>query len=134
MKRSEQRPRRRLGERGLSLIETLVALGLFALTAGTMSRFLVGQIRGASTNNLYTKAYSLAEDQLEATRALKYNEMVASTKTVQTGLVKYTVATTVQTDVPADGLKKIQVNVSWNSPQGTKNVSLYTIYTEVRRF
>ena len=36
-------------------------------------------------------------------------------------------------DTPADGLKQITVNVSWNDPLGAKNVAVHTIYTEVQR-
>jgi Tfp pilus assembly protein PilV len=134
MKSSERQRTRRARQRGISLIETLVALGLFALSAATISSFMVRHIRGASTNNLYTKAYALAEDQLEATRALRYDDMQPGTATVQNGAVTFTVATQIQNDTPANGLKKIQVDVSWNEPEGVKNVSVHTIYTEVRRY
>ncbi len=126
-------PRRR-GERGFSLIETLVALSLFAMTAATMGQFLVVQIRHAANNHLQTKAYSLAAEQLEATRALRFNDMLASTKTVAFNGVQYTVATDVDDDTPSNGLKTIEVDVSWNDPTGPKNVSVSTVYTEVRRF
>lgn len=128
------RDRRALGNRGISLIETLVALGLFALTAATMSQFLVRQMRGASTNNIYTKAYALAEEQLEATRALRFNDMSPTSKTVTVGSTIYTIAQTIQDNSPQSGLKRIDVNVSWNGPEGPQNVSVHTIYTEVRRF
>lgn len=116
------------------MIETLVALSLFAMTAATMGQFLVTQIRHASNNHLQTKAYSLAAEQLEATRALRFNDMLASSKTVAFNGVQYIVATDVDDDTPSNGLKTIAVDVSWNDPTGPKNVSVSTIYTEVRRF
>ena len=131
MKSTEPRWR---GERGFSLIETLVALSLFAMTAATMGQFLVTQIRHASNNHLQTKAYSLAAEQLEATRALRFNDMLASSKTVAFNGVTYTVATDIDDDTPSNGLKTIEVDVSWSDPTGPKNVSVSTIYTEVRRF
>ena len=127
-------PRRRLNARGISLIETLVALALFAMTATTMGRFLVAQIRQSSNNHLQTKALALAAEQLESTRAEKYSDMTSGTRTVMVGGVTYTVATTVDTDSPSHGLKAIEVAVTWNAPQGSKNVTVRTIYTEVRRF
>ena len=127
-------PGRRLNARGISLIETLVALALFAMTATTMGRFLVAQIRQSSNNHLQTKALALAAEQLESTRAEKYADMTSGTRTVMVGGVTYTVATTVDTDSPSHGLKAIEVAVSWNDPQGQKNVTVHTIYTEVRRF
>lgn len=133
MKRPERRAAVR-NQRGISLIETIVALSLFAVSAATMSQFLVSQIRHASNNNLHTKAYSLAEDQLETIRSQRFNDMASSSKQVSVGAVKYTIATTVTNNTPANGLKSIDVDVNWTDNTGPKNVSLSTIYTEVRRF
>jgi len=134
MKSTEPRRRRRLNARGISLIETLVALALFAMTAATMGRFLVAQIRQASNSHLQTKALAMAAEQLESTRAQRFNDMVSGTKTQTVGGVLYTVQTTVNDDTPANGLKSIAVNVSWKDPQGPKNVTVNTIYTEVTRY
>ena len=131
--RCRGRPRR-AAQSGISLIETLVALGLFAISAGTMGTFLVQQIRMASSNYLYTQAYAMAEEDLEATRALRYNDMGPGTRTEDIGGTRFTVDRQVQSDTPADGLKKITVNVTWKDPQGSKNVSVQTIYTEVQRY
>lgn len=132
--KSTERRRRRLNARGISLIETLVALGLFAMTAATMGRFLVTQIRQASNSHLQTKALAMAAEQLEATRAQRFNDMESGTTTKTVGGVLYTIVTTVQDDTPANKLKTIDVNVSWKDPMGQKNVTVSTIYTEVRRF
>lgn len=134
MKSIEPRRRRLLSARGISLIETIVALGLFAMTAATMGRFLVAQIRFASSAHLQTKAMAMAAEQLEATRALRFNDMASGTTTKTVGGVLYTIQTTVNDDSPANGLKSIAVNVSWKEPLGQKNVTVNTIYTEVRRF
>ena len=125
--------RRRRGERGLSLIEVLVALGLFAVSAATIGRFLVTHIRFAAANYLNTQAYVLAEQELESTRALRYNDMAPSTKLILVDGRKFNVDTQIENNTPANGLKKITVNVSWNDPFGAKNVAVQTIYTEVQR-
>ena len=126
--------RPRLNQRGISLIETLVALGLFAMTAATMGKFLVSQIRQASNSHLQTKALTMAADQLETTRAQRFNDMASGSKTQMVGGVQFTIQTTVTDDTPANGLKTIAVNVSWKDQLGPKNVTVNTIYTEVRRF
>ena len=134
---TSDRLRRRRGvasQRGVSLIETLVALGLLAISAGTVGNFLVQQIRMGAKNYLYTQAYALAEAQLEATRALDFNFIVSGSKNTTVGEVSYTVATQVLNDVPANGLKQITVNVSWKDQNGPKNVSVQTIYTEVQQY
>jgi len=133
---SERRPRwRRLAApRGVSLIETLVALGLLAISAGTVGNYLVQQIRMSSMNYLYTQAYALAEAQLEATRALDYDDMVPGSKNVTVGGVTYAVATTILNDTPASGLKQITVDVSWKDMLGPKTVAVQTIYTQVEQY
>jgi prepilin-type N-terminal cleavage/methylation domain-containing protein len=120
-------------QRGVTLIETLVALGLLAISAATMGNYLVKQIRFSSSNFLYTQAYAMAEEQLESTRALRYNDMVAGSKTKAVGGTTFTVATQMQDDNPANGMKLITVNVTWSDGQGSKNVAVQTIYTEVQR-
>jgi Tfp pilus assembly protein PilV len=133
MKSTESR-RRRWDQRGISLIETLVALALFAMTAATMGQFLVTQVRHASNNHLQTKAMALAAEQLESTRAQRFNDMVSGSTTKDEGGVTYTIDTTIDDNTPANGLKSIEVEVSWSDPTGPKHVAVHTIYTEVRRF
>ena len=130
----KSRRRRALGQQGISLLETLVALGLFVIAAATTSNFLVSQIRQTSQNNLYTVAYAVAEEHLEAVRAAKYFDMTGSSLQVQKGAMTFDVDTTVETDVPAPNLKRITVNVGWAEPGGRRDVEVRTIYTSVRRF
>lgn len=120
-------------QRGVSLLETLVALGLFALSAATMGNYLVSQIRLSSSNYLYTQAYALAEEQLESTRALRFNDIAPGSKNVPVDGQNFVVTTAVLNDSPANGLKQITVNVSWKDALGPKNVDVRTIYTEVQR-
>jgi Tfp pilus assembly protein PilV len=128
-------PRHRVAsQRGISLIETLVALGLLAISAGTIGNYLVQQIRMSSMNYLYTQAYALAETQLEATRALDFVDMLPGSKSTTVGGVPFTVATEILNDVPANGLKQITVNVAWKDMYGPKNVTVQTIYTEVQQY
>jgi Tfp pilus assembly protein PilV len=136
MPTSERQPawRRVAAQRGISLLETVVALGLFAFTAATMGNYLVSQLRMSSYNYLYTQAYTLAEQQLESTRALHFNDMVPASSTSTVGGTQYTVATAVLNDTPANGLKQITVNVSWKDQRGPQNVAVQTIYTEVQRY
>jgi Tfp pilus assembly protein PilV len=124
----------RASERGVSLLETLVALGLFAITAATIGNFLVSQMRRSSSNYLYSQAYVLAEQQLETLRALpQYTDIVPASTTTSVGGTQFTVGTSVLNDTPADGLKQITVNVSWQDIFGAQNVAVQTIYTQVQR-
>lgn len=122
------------GDAGVTLLETLVALGLFAISVATMGDFVVQQIRQSSTNNHYSVAYSIAEEQLESVRALSYADMAAESGSIQKGSVTFRYSTAVVNNSPAPNLKKITVNVDWDEPAGAKNVALETVYTAVRRF
>ena len=121
-------------QRGLSLVETMVALGLFALTAGTMGSYLVQQIRMCSTNYLYTQAYALAEKELESIRAQRFAEIASASKTTRVGDATFTLATQIVDDTPANGLKRVTVNVSWNDTQGPRNVAVQAIYADLQHY
>jgi len=121
-------------EAGVSLLETLVALGLFAISVATMGDFVVQQVRKSATNNHYSVAYSIAEEQLESARALRYADITAESGEIQNGAMTFRYNTDVVDNSPAPNLKKITVHVDWDEPAGAKNVALETVYTAVRRF
>jgi prepilin-type N-terminal cleavage/methylation domain-containing protein len=124
----------RAAQRGVTLLETLVALSLFAITSATMGNFLVSQIRRSASNYLYSQAYVLAEQQLESLRALPdYTAIVPSSTTATVGSTPFQVVTGVLNNTPADGLKQITVTVSWKDNFGAQNVAVQTIYTQVQR-
>lgn len=114
-------------------METMVALTLFALCSSAIGRLMTSQIRMASTNNLTSRAYALAEEELENIRALDYSDIASNSRTLDLGNVHFSLATVVQANVPATNLKTITVTVSWDEPAGSRNVSLNTIYTAVKR-
>jgi prepilin-type N-terminal cleavage/methylation domain-containing protein len=120
-------------QHGVSLVETMVALSLFAISAATVGEFIVRQTRMASTNNLTSVAHSLAEESLEGLRALDYNAIAPSSRSVTTGNVTFAIETTVKNNTPAANMKQIAVDVSWADPLGEQHVTVHTIYTSVRR-
>lgn len=118
---------------GVTLTETMVALTLFALCASAIGRLMTTQIRLASTNNLTSRAYALAEQELENIRGYDYSDIASASSSVDVGNVRYSIATNVQANVPAVNLKTITVTVTWTEPTGNKNVALNTIYTAIKR-
>lgn len=130
MKSSERRWR---GQNGASLMEAMVALALFAIALAALSSFLVYHVRAAGNNFRESYAYALAEQELEAVRALDYGAIASRTNTKTLGGITYTVATSVALNTPAANMKAVTVNVSWDDPQGARNVQVATIYTQVRR-
>jgi hypothetical protein len=75
----------------------------------------------------------LAAEELERVRALDYVDMTAASAEQTLENLAFTVATTVEDDTPAPGMKTVSVDVSWPELGGVDNVSVYAIYTQVRR-
>jgi Tfp pilus assembly protein PilV len=121
------------GERGITLLETLFSLSLFALSVATMSNFIVTQIRSSNTNDNYTIAYELAVEELENVRAQLYDQMEPRSREYEVGGMTFEVETSVDADEPAANMKTIDVDITWNEPAGERNVALQTIYTAVTR-
>jgi prepilin-type N-terminal cleavage/methylation domain-containing protein len=130
MKNTDRRKRQR---RGFSLIETLVSISLFALSAAAIGGFLTQQIRAAGANFRTSYAYTVAEEELEAIRALDYDQMVSRSSTKSLGATRFNIATAVTPNQPSANMKSIQVTVSWTDNSGEKNVTVSTVYAQVRR-
>jgi hypothetical protein len=121
------RLRRLRQAKGSSLLETIAALALFAMTAATVGKFLVSQIRASGSNDTHATAYELGIQELEDLRSQPYDQVASRTDQLQKGAILYAVTTTVEEDVPAPEMKNITVDITWNEPGGTRHVSLQTI-------
>jgi hypothetical protein len=130
---SRSGPRRWAGEVGLTLVDTIVALGLLLLCTATIGGFLVQQIHTGGVNVSYSTAYALAAEELEELRGLDYADIASRSRSVAEGALTYTVATVVRTDTPERNMKQITVDVTWNDPGISQHVTVETIYTAVRR-
>lgn len=119
--------------RGVTLIECVVALSLMTLCFAAVGNFVTSQMRAASSNNLSTVAFELAEQEMENIRTLDYNAMVSRSSTQTAGTVTFTTTTTVTADTPAPNMKKIAVQVAWTEQGVSKNVKVSSIYTQVTR-
>jgi prepilin-type N-terminal cleavage/methylation domain-containing protein len=118
-------------QRGVTLIESLIAVGLLALGAAAVGDFMTGQIRHATDNHLSTAAYALAADELERIRALPFDQMAGASREEAAGDVAFAIASTVRDGVPAANMKGIEVRVSWSSPNGPQSIELHTVYAQV---
>lgn len=126
-------PRQPAGESGLTLLDTIVALGLLLLCTATLGTFLVQQIHTGGVNVSYSAAYALAAEELEALRGLDYADVASRSRSVSEGALTYSVETVVRADAPEPNMKHIAVNVTWNDPGVSQHVTVETIYTAVRR-
>lgn len=125
--------RRLRSQRGTTLVESLVAVVLFALAARAMGILFSQQFRMQGTNFTTTTAIALASKELEDLRALDYPNVASRSSTATAGAITYTIQTTVVADSPQPNLKTINASVTWTEPSGPKTYSLYAIYTDVTR-
>ncbi len=118
-------------QRGITLVESLIALALLALGAAAVGNFMTGQIRHASISHLSGQAYSLAADEIERIRSLPFSEMSGESRTKTDGEINFEIDSTVVAGVPAPNMKSVKVDVSWNAPGGRQTIELRTIYAQV---
>ncbi len=101
-------------EKGFTLIEVVIALGVFAI--GIIS-FLVMQmsgIKGNATANSITSASVFAGDRIEQILAMDYEDpdLDPGTHSQTSPDGTYTITWTVEDDTPMDLTKKVQIQVS----------------------
>jgi prepilin-type N-terminal cleavage/methylation domain-containing protein len=130
MRKRRTRARRR-GQEGVSLLESLAAISLFAIVASGTATMAGTLLRHTANNRQSTAAAMLAQEELERVRGLQYADIQDASKTRVMAGKTYDVATTVQTDSPAAGMKRIRVIVTWEGPLGERSYELETIFTSV---
>ena len=122
---------RRRRQRGISLMEVLAAMSLFAVVASGVGALATGSLRYTTLNRHGTAAAMLAQQQLEDLRSLDYASILPGSKSATVAGQLYTIGTGVLADNPAAGMKKITVSVSWTGPEGNKSYAIQTIFTAV---
>jgi Tfp pilus assembly protein PilV len=123
--------RRRARQRGTSLLEVLVAITLFALTASGMAAFAVNALRRSSGNRGSTGAVIAVQHELEDLRGLDYAAVASRSYGTTVGGHPYGIATAIANDTPASGMKRVTVTVNWSEPLGPQSYVLRTILTQI---
>ena len=120
---------------GSTLIETLVAITIFAATASAAFNMLMMAVMTARVNELNAYASSLAVKEREDLRSLVYSA-IATRDTYPSNNPKFykntafTVHTDVQDSQPAANMKTVTVTVSWTYRSAPRTYALQTIYTD----
>jgi hypothetical protein len=111
----------------------MVALALLAISTAVIGQFLIQNLRFLASNQSHTVAYAFAEGELEDLRSLDYGDIESRTSAKQADSRNYAITTTVATDDPGPNMKTIAVDVAWNEPGGGQHVTVYSVYTAVKR-
>lgn len=107
------------GEAGFSLIESVVALTIFAVVAASATLWLVKTIQLTSTNRGRNAAIAIAGQQLEKIREERNSgrELDSGTAAVALQSASYTVTTTLNPAFNADcatgSTREVSVSVTW---------------------
>lgn len=124
-------PRRRT-QAGLSLLEVLVAITLFALVASGVAAMAANSMRATANDRASTAAQMIAQEEIERVRGLDYAAIAPAARSVTRVGETFEVDRLVSDNDPAEGMKTITVRVQWTGPLGAKSYELQTIFTSVR--
>lgn len=124
----------KISDRGISLLEVMVAMILLALGLLTMAPMVVLSIEGNNISRDVMSVSSLAKDKLEYYKGLNVMPAVPYTLN-ETGLDGgYNRITTIRDNsidasIPV-GLYEIDVVLQWNDKSGVARSAVYSTYVE----
>jgi Tfp pilus assembly protein PilV len=125
------RRRARRKDRGISLLEALVAISLFAITASAFGTLAIASMRNSIENRQASIGAFLAQQELERQRGLEYSDVADSSQSQSVNGAIYTVAAVVSNNTPAAGMKQVVVTSSWTGPGGPRSYVAETILTDI---
>jgi len=120
------------GGAGFSLVEVIVAIGIFSIAALGIQTLALGLVRTTQSNGHYASAAELAQGELEYLRSLPYDEVATQTSSATVNGVQYSIDSTVSEGADQAETKHIATTVSWVEPGGvSKHFLLQTIYADI---
>lgn len=118
------------GERGLSLIEVLVAVTIFTLVAAAVTSLTTSALSTADWNKDRAHAMAIAESEIEDMRSIPYGQMANQFQFVFRGGRRFGVSRIVTRDQPAPNMADLTVAVTWSQRGGrTHTYQARTIVT-----
>jgi prepilin-type N-terminal cleavage/methylation domain-containing protein len=122
--------KRWLGNAGNSMLEVMMAMVVTGIAATAATGGFVSTTNLLGENTLYHDAMALAQQSLERTRTIPYDEIVSGTQSASGG---YTVTKTVLDSTPEVGMKHITVTVSWTWKGKPRTYALRTVFGELTK-
>ena len=111
---------------GFSLVELIFAMVLLAIgLLGVAAVFPLGT-RFVSAGKITSTAAALSAEKMEELQSLPADDAQLQEGSYSDEVTPYSRTWTITDDVPMAGMKQLQVTTSWESPQGTRNVTLDT--------
>jgi len=126
-----RRARERTGQRGVTLVEIMVATLILGIVAIGMVEFFASGRIGFDREEHKRVATLLAQEALERTIAQPYNQINPWSEQRTVGVVDYVISVTTQSDVPESNMKTVLSTVNWNAtPTVTRSTSMVTLVFE----
>jgi prepilin-type N-terminal cleavage/methylation domain-containing protein len=123
---------RKIGQRGFTIVEALIAAAVFAVGMASTASMLTMSMKTAQSSALDAHAVILGQQELENVRSLKYASMATHDVSAQAfGGATFSVHCEVQTDQPAANMKTVNVTVSWSERGQAKTYLIASIFTNV---
>lgn len=122
------------GNAGFTLIETLIAVIIFAIVSLAMTSLMVTNTRMISENAQSSEAVGYAQELLENLREVPINSLTAgsSSATRQSARgTEYTITWTVTPNSPATGRTSVAVTVAWSHKGTPRTYATQSIFTQV---
>ena len=114
--------RLRLGSRGMTLVEVLIALAIISIALLGMCLTSLSVIKGNATNDMLTRASTVAQAKMEDLKNVPFSSLANGNDTEGDFTRQWTI-----TDISAT-LKQITLITSWTNKQGTtSNITIYTL-------
>jgi prepilin-type N-terminal cleavage/methylation domain-containing protein len=118
---------------GFSLVEVLVAMAVFSISAAAVSSLMMHSTAFMSQSNYRSQAITCAQAALEDIRTQAYEDIVATSDATPCtkGSMEFSVQWDVTENTPANGMKTIVVTVTWLERGTAKDYVLQTIYSKI---
>jgi prepilin-type N-terminal cleavage/methylation domain-containing protein len=125
-RRSRPRLRAGRGNGGFSLIEVMIAVTFLGIGLLAIAQLIPYGLAGVTQARVRTNAVNAAQEKLDALSASDYNSAALTPGDYSETDGKYTLDWTVTDNQPIQGMKRVDLSVSWDEKSGTKTIQLNT--------
>jgi len=114
-------------QKGFTLIEIMVAIGIIAIALLGLVSVTVMVIKGNTFSKTMTTATTLANDKMEQLKKTGYAGLASGADTAQSLYIR---TWTVAQDSPAAGMKTVVVTVQWTWDGAARNVTVRSLIAQ----
>ena len=114
-------------DKGFTIIEVMIVIGIFAIGILAVASMQVSAFQGNRSATLRTIAITLASERMENLISQDYGAIVSGNQTVD----NFDISWTVTNDSPLAKTKTITATTTWNDRGDSRNVNLSYILAKL---